>query len=446
MNKKLDEFNNKLRISKIALIGVGVSNLPLLDYLYNLECDVTIFSEKEIDMDISKYNYKIYNGTNCLSKLHGFDIIFRSPSCLPTRKELVDAKKEGAYITTEIMEVIKLSPSKIIGVTGSDGKTTTTTLIDLMLRENGYRTFLGGNIGNPLFTRIGEMTKDDIVVLELSSFQLMDMSVSPDISVITNISPNHLDIHKDYQEYIDSKFNIFKHKDGILVINKDDDILNKIECNREIRYFSSNEKTNSFYLGNDLNIYYDDKMIINTSELHIRGKHNYLNICTSLSSIYDMIDIDKTINVIKEFNGVEHRIEFVREINNVKWYNDSVSSSPTRLLAGINSFSENIILIAGGYDKNLDYSPVADDILKKVRVLILFGATKDKIYKAVMDKKKDEQIDIYVLNTLEEVVNKAYEVAHEDDIVLFSPGSASFDIFKNFMDRGNKFKELVNKL
>ena len=166
--------------------------------------------------------------------------------------------------------------------------------------------------------------------------------------------------------------------------------------------------------------------------------HNFENICACLSATKDLIDIDKAIKAIKEFSGVEHRLEFVREINGIKWYNDSVSSSPTRTIAGLNSYDEDIVLIAGGYDKNLDYTPIAKPILKKVTKLILFGTTKDKIYNAVMNEKTNENIEIYVLNTLEEVVNKAKEVAVKGEIVLFSPASASFDMFKNFADRGSE--------
>lgn len=445
MNKKLEEFNNNLIGKKIAIIGLGVSNIPLLDYFKNIDCSVSIFSENEIEIDLSNYNYQVYTGNDCLENLVGYDIIFRSPSCLPNRKELLEEKQRGCYITSEIEEVIKLSPCKIIGVTGSDGKTTTTTLIDLVLRENGYKTYLGGNIGTPLFTKIKDMKSDDIVVLELSSFQLMNMEVSPDISVITNIVPNHLDKHSNMEEYIDAKKNIYRNSDGILVLNKDNDITNKIESNREIRYFSRHKKTNAFYVIDGL-IYFNDKVVFDTKNLKIRGVHNYENICTCMSAIYDMVDIDKSFKTISNFKGVEHRLEFVREINGVKWYNDSVSSSPTRTIAGINSYEEEIVLIAGGYDKNLDYSPIARPILDKVKVLILFGSTKDKIYNAVINEKKDEDIKIYIESSLEDVVSRAYDTAKCGQIVLFSPASASFDMFKNFADRGIKFKNLVNSL
>ena len=445
MNKKLEEFNKNLIGKKIAIIGLGVSNLPLLDYLKDIECSVSIFNENNIDIDLSSYNYSVYVGEDCLKNLVGYDIIFRSPSCLPNRKEILEEKNRGCYITSEIEEVIKLSPSKIIGVTGSDGKTTTTTLIDLVLRANGYNTFLGGNIGTPLFTKIKDMKEDDIVVLELSSFQLMNMEVSPSISVITNITPNHLDKHTDFCEYIEAKKSIYKNSDGILVINNDNEITKNIESSREIRYFSRYNKTNSFYTIDGI-IYFNDKQVFDTRELKIRGIHNHENICACMSAIYDMIDIDKSFMAISNFGGVEHRLEFIREINGVKWYNDSVSSSPTRTIAGLNSYDEEIILIAGGYDKNLDYSPIGKPILDKVKKLILFGATKDKIYNAVNDIKENEDIEIYLCSDLNEVVNKAYEVSKEGQVVLFSPASASFDMFKNFADRGIQFKDLVNKL
>ena len=445
MNKKLDEFNKRLVGKKIAIIGLGVSNRPLLDYFKEIDCEVSIFSEKEIDVDLSQYNYKTYVGVNCLDNLVGFDVIFRSPSCLPNRKEILAERERGCYVTTEIEEVIKLTPSKIIGVTGSDGKTTTTTLIDLVLRANGYNTYLGGNIGTPLFTKIKDMTSDDVVVLELSSFQLMNMEVSPHVSVITNISPNHLDIHGSYDEYIEAKKNIYKNSDGVLVINADNEITSKLESSRKIRYFSRHNKTNAFYV-NDGIIYFNGNMVYDTSNLKIRGVHNHENICACMSALYGMVDVEKSFEAISNFSGVEHRLEFVRELNGVKWYNDSVSSSPTRTIAGLNSYDEEIILIAGGYDKNLDYTPIARPILDKVKTLILFGNTKNKIYDAVVGLKSDEDIKIYVCESLDEVVNKAYEVASEGQVVLFSPASASFDMFKNFADRGIKFKNLVNKL
>lgn len=447
----LTEYNNKLKSSKIAILGLGVSNIPLLEYLHNLGCDVVVFNTKPLDKNLidklNIYKIKYYNEENAFDYLHGFDIIFRSPSILPTRKELVIAKEEGAVITSEIRELLHLAPCKVIGVTGSDGKTTTTTLINEILKANSYHTFLGGNIGTPLFTKLPEMKKEDIIVLELSSFQLMDMDISPDISIITNIAENHLDIHSSFEEYIDAKKNIFKYQDnkGILVTNADNEITNKFKGNGETRYFSRSKQTNYFYTDGTY-IYYNGKKILNKNDIKLRGIHNLENISTALTAIIDLIDLDKSIEVIKNFNGVEHRLEFVREINNVKWYNDSVSSSPTRTIAGLYSYDEKIVLIAGGYDKHLDYTNIAKPILDKVTKLILMGDTKEKIYNAVTTSVTNPNIEIYKCNTLQEVVDKAKEVAIPGEIVLFSPASASFDMFKNFADRGNQFKDLVNKL
>ena len=447
----LTEYNNKLKSSKIAILGLGVSNIPLLEYLHNLGCNVVVFNTKPLDKNLidklNTYKIKYYNKENAFDYLHGFDIIFRSPSILPTRKELVIAKEEGAVITSEIRELLHLAPCKVIGVTGSDGKTTTTTLINEILKANSYHTFLGGNIGTPLFTKLPEMKKEDIIVLELSSFQLMDMDISPDISIITNIAENHLDIHSSFEEYIDAKKNIFKYQDnkGILVTNADNEITNKFKGNGETRYFSRSKQTNYFYTDGTY-IYYNGKKILNKNDIKLRGIHNLENIATALTAIIDLIDLDKSIEVIKNFNGVEHRLEFVREINNVKWYNDSVSSSPTRTIAGLYSYDENIVLIAGGYDKHLDYTNIAKPILDKVTKLILMGDTKEKIYNAVTTSVMNPNIEIYKCNTLQEVVDKAKEVAIPGEIVLFSPASASFDMFKNFADRGNQFKDLVNKL
>ena len=447
----LTEYNNKLKSSKIVILGLGVSNIPLLEYLHNLGCDVVVFNTKPLDKNLidklNTYKIKYYNKENAFDYLHGFDIIFRSPSILPTRKELVIAKEEGAVITSEIRELLHLAPCKVIGVTGSDGKTTTTTLINEILKANSYHTFLGGNIGTPLFTKLPEMKKEDIIVLELSSFQLMDMDISPDISIITNIAENHLDIHSSFEEYIDAKKNIFKYQDnkGILVTNADNEITNKFKGNGETRYFSRSKQTNYFYTDGTY-IYYNGKKILNKNDIKLRGIHNLENIATALTAIIDLIDLDKSIEVIKNFNGVEHRLEFVREINNVKWYNDSVSSSPTRTIAGLYSYDEKIVLIAGGYDKHLDYTNIAKPILDKVTKLILMGDTKEKIYNAVTTSVMNPNIEIYKCNTLQEVVDKAKEVAIPGEIVLFSPASASFDMFKNFADRGNQFKDLVNKL
>lgn len=463
VNKKLEEFNEYIRFRKVAVIGLGVSNMPLLEYLYEKKAQVTVFDERTMDEipsetinKINTYEFSYSFGKNCLEKLNGFNIIFRSPSCLPTRIELQKEAERGAIVTTEVEMLMEMCPCKIVGVTGSDGKTTTTSLINAILKKAGYKTFLGGNIGTPLFTKLPEMEPNDIVVLELSSFQLMNMHISPDIAIITNITPNHLNIHKDYQEYIDAKKCIFKNQNekGILILNYDNDITRECakEANGNVVFFSSKVKLdNGFIVDGEIIKECTDKVrkhILNTDEVILRGNHNFQNIATALAATKTLVDTDIAVQAIKEFKPVEHRIEFVKEIDGVKWYNDSASSSPTRTISGINAFKENIILIAGGYDKNLEYEPLAKPVVDKVSTLILIGQTAEKIYDVVKNEseKENKKINIYMCDTLEQTIEIAKKSAKKGDVVLFSPASASFDMFKNFADRGHKFKDLVNKI
>ena len=462
-NKKLEEFNNYIRYRKVAVIGLGVSNVPLLDYLYEKKAKVTVFDERlinEIPKDImdkiTEYSFEFSFGKDYLSKLKGFDLIFRSPSCLPTVYELQEEANRGAIVTTEIEMLIEMCPAKIIGVTGSDGKTTTTSLIYAILKNAGIKAWLGGNIGTPLFTKLPEMEENDVVVLELSSFQLMGMKISPQISVITNITPNHLNIHKDYEEYIEAKKNIFKYQDenGILVLNYDNEITRSCyeEANGKVIFFSSQEKLdNGFIVDEGVIKECEDKIrkhVIDCSEVKLRGIHNYQNICTALAATKTLVDLDEALETIKEFKGVEHRLELVREINGVKWYNDSASSSPTRTISGLNAFDEEVVLIAGGYDKNLDYTPLAKPIVDKVKTLILIGQTANKIFDAVTQEmeNQDKNVRIYMCNSLQETIDIARKNVKSGQVVLFSPGSASFDMFKNAYDRGNQFKQLVNNI
>lgn len=463
INKKLNEFNDYIRFRKVAIVGLGVSNLPLMEYLYEKKANVTVFDERDIDsiskdiMDkITTYGFGFHFGEDALKHLKGFNVIFRSPSCLPTRKELVDEANNGAIVTTEVELLMKMCPCKIVGVTGSDGKTTTTSLINAILKKAGYNTFLGGNIGTPLFTKLLDMKPEDILVLELSSFQLMGMEISPDIAVITNITPNHLNIHKDYEEYIEAKKNIFKYQDekGVLVLNYDNEITRNCEkeANGKVIFFSSKNKLdNGYIVDEDVIKECEDKIrkhILNVEDVILRGNHNYQNIATAIAATSSLVDMDIAVDAIKEFKPVEHRIEFIRELDGVKWYNDSASSSPSRTLSGINAFKEDIILIAGGYDKNLDYTPLAKPIIEKVKSLILIGQTSGKIFDAVKLEleKENKEIDIHMCESLEETIKLAKKVAKPGQVVLFSPASASFDMFKNFADRGNQFKELVKKI
>ena len=467
VNEKLIEFNNYLRGRKVAVIGLGVSNIPLIDYLHDLKSNVTFFDGREIDEidkniidKIVNYGMSFSFGKGYLEKLVGFDIIFRSPSCLPTVPELEKEAQRGAIITTEVEMVIELCPCLVIGITGSDGKTTTTTLISEIIKEDGKNCFLGGNIGTPLFTRIHEMQPDDIVVLELSSFQLMNMKISPQISVITNITPNHLNIHTDMEEYVEAKKNIFKYqdKDGLVILNYDNEITRKCaeEAPGKVVFFSSKEKSVNGYLvdTDDGKIKLSEnglrKHVFDTKNMKLRGVHNFENASCAIVATKDLVKKESIDRALTEFKGVEHRLELVKETKNrIKWYNDSVSSSPTRTIAGLNAFSfKNIILIAGGYDKNLDYEVLAKPILDNCKALVLLGQTSEKIEKAVLKEQKRSKSDlkIYKCKSLNQAVQTANEIAIKGDIVLFSPASASFDMFKNFAERGEIFKQYVKEI
>lgn len=462
-NEKLEEFFNYIRNRKVAIIGLGVSNIPLLSYLHDLGAKITVFDNRTIDnidksiMDIiTNNNIEFSFGKNNLSKLNGFDIIFRSPTCREDWTELVKEAKRGAIITSEIEMLMELCPGTIIGVTGSDGKTTTTSLIYEIVKQQGFNCYLGGNIGIPLFAKIQEMKPNDMVILELSSFQLMNIHTSPNIAVITNISPNHLDFHKSYEEYIEAKKNIFKYQnaDGILVLNYDNELTRECakEAHGKVIFFSKENKLdNGVILDEDIIKVCNNKLrkhILNTKDLLLRGKHNYENVCTAIAATLEIASTESQIEAVTQFKGVKHRLEFVKEINGVKWYNDSIGTSPTRTIAGLNSFNEKIVLIAGGYDKHLDYTPIAKPILDNVSALILMGQTSKKIKEAVENEMKVEQkrIEIYECDTLQETVNTAKKVAKKGEVVLFSPASASFDMYKNFEERGDKFKSIVNSL
>lgn len=463
VNEKLIEFNNYIRQRRVAVLGIGVSNIPLIDYLYKHNSYVTLFDKKEeekIDKTvinkIKDYGMKLSLGENYLDKLKGFDIIFRSPSIRPDIPEIVEELRKGAILTSEIELVMEICPGTVIGVTGSDGKTTTASLIYEILKENNKKCYLGGNIGIPLFTKLEEMDTDTYVVLELSSFQLITTKVSPNIAVITNITPNHLDIHKSYDEYIEAKANIFKYQDetGLLVVNYDNEITRNLakKANGKVIYFSSKEKIENGIIVDDKIIKRSEdglrRHILNTKNMILRGMHNFENACAAIGATENIIEIENQIKPICEFRGVEHRLEFIRKIDGIKWYNDSIGTSPTRTIAGLNSFDEKIVLIAGGYDKHLDYTSIAKPIVDNVSALILIGQTADKIENAVRDELKEQRktMNIYKVNTLEETTEVARKVAKLGEIVLFSPASASFDMFKDFMERGNKFKKIVQEM
>lgn len=458
MNRDFNEFKNFIKGKNVAVVGIGVSNKPLITFLIDLGANVTGFDKKskeqlgQIANNLEDKNVKLVLGENYLDKLTGYDVIFKTPSMRIDHPALVSAKNKGAYITSEMEEFIRYCPAKIFAVTGSDGKTTTTTLIYNMLKTEGYKTWVGGNIGNPLFQDIQKISKDDKVVLELSSFQLMTINEPIEVSLITNLAPNHLDIHKDMEEYIECKKNIFKFKrnSDLTVLNMDNDITNKMvpEVSGKVIQFSTLNELSSGAYFKDNTLYYNNEKVCDFEHIKLKGMHNVENLLAAFCCTGEDVSIDSMKKVATSFTGVEHRMEFVKEINKVKYYNDSIASSPTRTIAGLEAFNKQVILIAGGYDKKISFEPLAKKGIKYIKTLILMGNTKEKIKKAFDDELKNSNIKlpIIIVDSLEEAVDKAKEIAKENDIVTLSPACASFDMFANFEVRGNKFKDIVNSL
>lgn len=458
MKKPFDEFKEFIKGKKVAVVGIGVSNIPLIRFLVKLGAKVTAFDKKsreelgEVADEFDSLSVTLELGEGYLDRLTGFEVVFKTPSMRIDCDALVRAKEEGAYITSEMEEFVKYCKGKIFGITGSDGKTTTTTIISKILIEAGYKTWIGGNIGTPLFSNIEEIEAEDKVVLELSSFQLMTMNTPIDVAVVTNLAPNHLDMHKDMEEYINAKKNIFLYQDksGVLILNRENDITHSFvnEAKGEVREFSSKRNIDKGAYFKDNILYVDDKEVCAKEDVLIRGIHNIENYLAAFLATKDEVSIEVMKKVAKTFGGVEHRCEFIRELNGVKYYNDSIASSPTRTLAGLVAFEKKVILIAGGYDKHIPFEPLAEEGYPYIKELILLGATKDSIKKA-FDKLKIEkgiEVPIILVESLEEAVLKAKDIAEDGDIVTLSPACASFDMFPNFEVRGNKFKEIVKNL
>lgn len=458
MKKNFNDFKSFIKDKKTAVVGIGISNTPLINFLLNLGAKVTAFDRKneeqlgEVAEDFKNKGVQLILGENYLDDLKGFDVIFKTPSMRIDSPSLIKAKEEGAYITSEIEEFVRYCPAKIYGVTGSDGKTTTTTLMYAMLKQQGYRTWVGGNIGTPLFTKIEEVKESDRVVLELSSFQLMTMSVSPEVAIITNLSPNHLDIHKDMNEYIQSKKNIFNYQceQDLLVLNKDNEITNSMvkEAKGKVLQFTVKDRVGQGAYFRNNKLYIKEKEVCDLNEIKLKGMHNVENLLATFCSLNEDVSIDNMRIVATTFTGVEHRCEFIREVDGVKYYNDSIASSPSRTLAGLKAFDNPVILIAGGYDKNIPFESLAEEGYSKIKSLVLIGDTKYKI-KEAFDKVISEKgivLPIIIEDDLESAIYKAKEISVQGDIVTLSPACASFDMFPNFEIRGNKFKEIVKKI
>ena len=455
MPTKVDAYFEELWGQQIAVLGLGVSNRPLVRMLLSYGCTVTGCDKtprEKVDdevLQLEKDGCALRLGESYLDDLHA-DLVFRTPGMHPDNPALVKLRETGAKITSEMQVFFELCPCKIIAVTGSDGKTTTTTLISELLKAEGKKVWLGGNIGTPLLPVCQQMTKDDIAVVELSSFQLMDMTKSSHIAVVTNLAPNHLDVHKDMQEYVDAKKNIFNYQtqDDLLIVNADNAITKELVGNGRTGQFARVGKLEKGVCLQGDWICRDGKPVLDKKDILLPGEHNVENYMAAILAVEGMVSDETICKVAKTFGGVEHRIELVRIKDGVRFYNDSIASSPSRTIAGLKSFPEKVLLIAGGYDKHIPYDVLGPEICKSVKILFVNGATGGQIRAAVENAPQYQKgcPEIVDCKDFTDAVLQAAKAAKEGDVVLMSPASAAFDQFKNFMERGKYFKKLVTEL
>ena len=450
MDTAFERYFTSIRHKKIAVLGLGVSNRPLVRLLLGYGCAVTGCDRtprEKLDeevLELERMGCVLRTGDDYLDGVEA-DLVFRTPGMHPANPVLEALRRRGAEITSEMEVFFEVCPCRILAVTGSDGKTTTTTLISEMLKAEGRTVWLGGNIGTPLLSRVPEMQETDLAVVELSSFQLMDMRRSPQVAVITNLAPNHLDVHKDMEEYVEAKKNIYRFQspDGVLIVNADNALTAPLRGNGVTRRFSRKEPADLY--ASEGAIWRKGERLLETGDILLPGEHNIENYMAAILAVEGLVSDDTVRSVAKTFGGVEHRIELVRVKDGVRYYNDSIASSPSRTIAGLRSFPEKVILIAGGYDKHIPYDVLGPEICEHVKKLFLNGTTAPLIRKAVEDcpGEKPEMVDCADFAA---AVHAAAAAAKPGDVVLMSPASAAFDQFKNFMVRGKAFKKMIMEL
>lgn len=444
-----------LKGKTVSVLGLGISNIPLVHCLLDEGAIITARDRKDYTLisaeikELEENGVKLICGEGYLDNITD-EYIFRSPGLRYDKPEIQKAVDNGSVLTSEMELFFERCPAHIIAVTGSDGKTTTTTLISKMIEAQFGRAFVGGNIGAPLLPQVKKMKEDDWAVLELSSFQLHTMKQSPEIAVITNLSPNHLDYHTDMQEYIDAKKNIFRHMKGKtkLILNYGNELTRNLASEKsegtEVLFFAGDEGV----CEKDGSIYCKGEEILKCSDILLPGHHNTENYMAAIGAVYPIVSKEVIVKLAKSFGGVEHRLELVRIKDGVGYYNSSIDSSPTRTAAALSAFDSKVIAICGGYDKHIPFEPLARTLIFGAKTVVLTGATAQKIKTVITECEayKDGMPKIIMEADFESAVRKAAADAQDGDNVVLSPACASFDAFANFMERGNKFKEIINSL
>ena len=461
----IEQLQNLIQGKKVAFIGAGVSHKRCIEQFVELGAQVTLCDQKKSLEDFGAYadtlrrlHVRLSLGEHYTDGFAGQDIIMRTPGYEYYKPELQAALQAGTKVTSEVELFFELCPCEIVAVTGSDGKTTTTTLISKMFEAAGRKVFLGGNIGAALLPQLADVTPEAVAVVELSSFQLISMRVSPKVAVVTNVTPNHLDHHKDMQEYIDAKRNIllWQVPPCRAVLGFENEISRGMQkdCKGEQVWFTRLHDTDkgAFLRESDDTLCYAENGVVTPilprAEVKLRGLHNVENLLAAIAAVWGRVPVEAMRQVGSTFTGVEHRIEPVRTLDGVTYYNDSIASSPTRTIAGLRSFNQKIILIAGGYDKKIPYEPLAPEILAHVKTLVLMGATGPRIEAAVRACPGFDESALTILHadSMQHAVELARGTAQPGDVVSLSPASASFDLYPNFEVRGRDYKNIVNNL
>jgi len=450
-----DGYFHSLRGKKIAVLGLGVSNRPLVKLLLSYGCTVVGCDRtprEKLDQDVLELEQQgcsLSLGETYLDDVTA-DVVFRTPGMHPGNPGIVRLRENGAQITSEMEVFFELCPCPIIAVTGSDGKTTTTTLIAEMLKAEGKTVWLGGNIGTPLLPVCDRIKPSDYAVVELSSFQLMDMRRSAQRALLTNLSPNHLDVHKDMEEYVEAKKNIYRFQDdqGVLIVNADNALTASLQGNGITYSFSRQGKPGSRVTLREDMICLDGQEVLRTEDILLPGVHNVENYMAAILAVEGLVSMETVRKVARTFGGVEHRIELVRVKDGVRYYNDSIASSPSRTAAGLRSFSKKVILIAGGYDKQIPFTELGPEICSHTKAVYLNGATAEAMGKAIRAASNyiPGSPELVMCRDFSDAVQKACAGAKSGDIVLMSPACAAFDQFKNFAERGNFFKNMIREL
>ncbi len=458
-NPALQDFIASLKGKTVAVCGIGNNNTPVVYQFLGYGANVRACDKRSREAlgavadELEAAGAELCLGDGYLDHLDDCALVLRTPGMKPYLPPFMAAREKGITVTSEMELFFTYCPAPIYAVTGSDGKTTTTTIIANLLQKSGRQVWLGGNIGRALFPLIEQISAEDAAVVEVSSFQLTMMTQSPHVAGVTNVSPNHLDWHTDMAEYVEAKRNLIAHQTlgDRCVLNADNAttaaFAQEVRLQQLMTFSRKTKPQNGTWLAENgvltATVAGVDTPIIAAKDIKLAGVFNIENYLAAFAAVWGEVPPADMADFAREFGGVEHRRELTRVLHGVEWYNDSIGSSPSRTIAGLGSFDRKVILIAGGYDKNIPYEPLGEAAKTTVKAAILLGATAGKIHDAI---RGCSDLPVVRVESLDQAVAVANDLAKDGDVVFFSPASASFDMYKNFEERGRHFKALVAAL